>query len=223
MILIIDKLPESAEKFADTVYYLGIPTVATSYESFKIENIADFKAILVLNPESQDNIGAYISNLRRYSLSIPIFSIYDRGRCLYENLFDGCFKSGFLFSVFKEIENYFKENGLSSIYDYSFNGLCVSSKNSYSNYKNQKLNFTKTENMILRVLISTNRRYVSAKELLKLAFKKSRMPEASNIRAHISIMNKKFRQITGKNIIKTGELGQGYKLSIQEKVPALNS
>jgi hypothetical protein len=48
-----------------------------------------------------------------------------------------------------------------------------------------------------------------ASEILKYAFRQSRLPDISNVRTHVSVINKKFRAMRGENLIGFEE-GRGY-------------
>ncbi|MBQ9487791.1 MAG: hypothetical protein IJU91_08360, partial [Selenomonadaceae bacterium] len=81
--------------------------------------------------------------------------------------------------------------------------------------------------MILRTLILYYPLCVSAKAIIKYAYRPSRAPQLCNIRTHISVMNRKFRMLTGRNLI--GPIaGNGYtiltpELLAEEKETALSS
>ena len=89
-------------------------------------------------------------------------------------------------------------------------------------YFGKPLPLTKTEAMILKTLIVTYPRPTSAKEVLKYAFKQNKTPEASNIRTHISVINKKFRAVAERNLIAL-TVGEGYVILTPELMPSFNA
>ncbi len=91
---------------------------------------------------------------------------------------------------------------------YRLLGIDASLKQDGVYYLGKKISFTRTEAMLLRVLLLAHPRPLYAKALLSLAFKPSRTPELANIRTHVSVMNKKFLFHTGKRLIEANENGQ---------------
>ena len=88
-------------------------------------------------------------------------------------------------------------------------------------YFDDVLHLTKTETAILRFLIRAYPLGLSAAEMLDMLFRPSKRPEASDIRTHISSMNKKFRDLTGRALIfMTPHIG--YRISTPENDPNRN-
>ena len=83
------------------------------------------------------------------------------------------------------------------------------------NYFDTRINFTKTEAMILRYLIRSYPLPKNAESILKYSFRPSRTPEPASIRTHISIMNKKLEAATGRRMIIL-EPGRGYLITTPE-------
>ena len=75
--------------------------------------------------------------------------------------------------------------------------------------------------MILRYLIASYPTPQSAKKLVKYAYKPAKKPEVSSIRTHISVMNKKFREATGKNLCLAIDK-QGYVISTPQILKSLS-
>ena len=74
--------------------------------------------------------------------------------------------------------------------------------------------------MILRYLIAYYPTPQSAKRIVKYAYKPTKKPEISSIRTHISVMNKKFRELTGRNLLLSLDK-EGYVVSTPELVKTL--
>jgi DNA-binding response OmpR family regulator len=69
--------------------------------------------------------------------------------------------------------------------------------------------------MIIRYLIRTYPNPTSAQKILKHAYKASKQPDVSNIRTHISVINKKFRTVAGRSLIEMHE-NLGYRILTPE-------
>ena len=57
-------------------------------------------------------------------------------------------------------------------------------------------------------------------DILRYAYRESKYPEVSNIRTHISIINKKFRNLSNRNLIEM-TFGTGYRILTPEVASAL--
>ena len=217
MILIIDKSRAAARKYADTLYYVGVPTNAqTPIEALSCVG-EEYHAVLILNPDAIPDIHDYVRKLRAYTCSVPIFAIHSDGKSYkYAYIFDDVLSVSYVAKIYEDIKLYCSSRTLTPPGKYKLAGIDASCELPSTTFLWDKIKFTRTENMILRVLIATYPRRVSAKELLNLAFKKSRTPEPSNIRAHVSIMNKKFRSMTGRNLITLAINGGGYQILTPE-------
>jgi DNA-binding response OmpR family regulator len=217
MILIIDKSKSSARKFADSLYYAGMPTLAVTYsEAFSYISPA-FCAIIVLSPDMLPDVQDYIKRIRCYAFNIPVFAVCtDFHSFELSRLFDGTFKSLYVSDLLDSIRDFCKNHGFKSPGDFRLAGIDVSLTQKDPTYLWSPISLTKTEKMILRVFIASYPKTLAPKEILTLAFKKSRIPELSNIRAHICIMNKKFREILGRNLFAVDQNGGGYQILTPE-------
>ncbi len=208
MILIIDKSLKNARTIQDLFYYMGIPAAASSPE-YAIREVSNrYRAILISNPENIGNTFELIKSLRTYSLGAPVFALCENPeKFKLENhasayTFDNVLNSNISSSeAFYEIVNYQTENKLPLLGDYKLSGIDAAVSLSGVYYFDTLLPFTKTETMILRFLIRAYPSPAPSREILKYAFKPSKSPELQSIRTHISIMNKKFKEITGRNIV----------------------
>lgn len=226
MILIIDKSKSNAKKYADTMYYLGVPTLAVTPTEALSKVSKDFKAIILLNTHLFADLYDYVNRLRSYSADVPIFAVCkDKNDFNYTRSFDAVYENTYITSVFNNVCNYCTEHNLCPPSRFRLAGLDATVSIDTPIYLWHPIDFSRTERMLLRVFIATYPRVISPKELLVLAFKKARLSQPSNIRAHVSIMNKKFREATGRNLITLSECGKGYHLITPEnatlKEPAL--
>ena len=118
-------------------------------------------------------------------------------------------------SVIAQILCYTADHGLPQPGKYRLAGLDLSSNLVNPMFFDTKLPFTKTECMIIRYLIRTYPRHTPPQEILKHAFREYRIPEIANVRTHISIINKKYREITNRNLIEQS-FGAGYRVITPE-------
>ena len=193
MILVIDKAKRQRDTITDMFYYMGI----LSYGAAPMEALNEisrmYSAVLVSSlvgiPDPKD----YISRLRSYS-DIPIFALSDEPN----PLFDGCYSNNIYSSTLAiSIAKYLRERDERPLGIYRLAGIEASADMTVATYFDKKLGFTKTETMILRYLIKSYPSPVSAKNILKYAFRATRRPEAASVRTHISVMNKKYSRLTG--------------------------
>ncbi len=222
MILVIDKSLKNARTIQDLFYYMGIPAAAVNPENAVREISNRYRAVLISNPESIGTLNEFIKTLNTYSLGAPIFALCENPeKFKYENpsyalLFDGIFNSDIKSSeVFYRITDFQTEHKLPQIGDYKLSGIDASVFRNDVYFFDTPIHFTKTETMILRFLIRSYPSASFAKDLLKYAFKTSKIPEIQSIRTHISVMNKKFKTITGRNLIYS-EPRAGYTLFTPE-------
>ena len=211
MILVIDKSKINAINLSNIFYYLGIlsdgctPSEALS----KISPL--YRAILFNSPDTHADLYNFILQLRRYSPGTPIFAISDDDN-KYEEYFRRVFSSKSLGSRLAfEIIDYCEAYGIPAPGHYTISGFDASFGLSASRYYDDILPFTKTENMILKALIRAYPTPLTPGEILSYSYRNAKRPEPSNIRTHLSIMNKKFHSLTGRNLVTTA-FGKGYTL-----------
>ena len=217
MLLIIDKSKASARKLADTLYYFGLPTLAATPREACSKLNFEFSAIILLSPSGLADIPDFVSHIRSAAISTPIFALSDKPSFFeYSAYFDGVYKSGYVSELIDNIREYCKSHSLKIPGNFRIAGLDASITLPECTYLWRDISLTKTEKMILRVFIATYPRPLSARDVLNLAFKKSKVPEPSNVRAHLSIMNKKFREIIGHNLFGFSTFESAYRILTPE-------
>ena len=222
MILIIDTNKRRAESISDIFYYMGILShAATPNEAFA-EISSVYKAVLVSDPATFPDIKDFKERLSSYA-SVPMYSISENPNDKsYKDLFRTCFHENIYSSVLAvNIANDLKSQNLPSIGAYRLSGIDASCDSVRATALGHALPFTKTELMILRYLISSYSLPQVPKNILKYAFKPGKRPDISGIRTHISVMNKKFRQILNRNLI-ISIPDQGYIIATPEILNQLN-
>ncbi|MBE6537021.1 MAG: helix-turn-helix domain-containing protein [Ruminococcaceae bacterium] len=215
MLLIIDKCQSNANAASDIFNHMGILSYGTTPELASLEFSNRHRAILFMHPERMVSAVDLVELARTYSLDSCVFAIMDEG---YEGhqlsaLFDKVFTDGSLSSkIVYDILTYQTDRGKGALGTYRMAGIEASVHNSETTYFDIPLNLTKTETMILRYLIASFPIAQSGKRILKYAFRSGRLPEISSIRAHISSINRKFKDIAKRTIISNVQ-GSGYKIT----------
>ncbi len=217
MILVIDKSQKNANDLADMLYYMGVLAKAVSAKDALSEISDIYRAIIIISPEELSFPEDIIHGLRRYS-NAPMFAIGSK-KYEYASEFLHVFERGtHAPTIINTIRDCCDDLLISAPGDYNIAGVNVSSTTRVPVYFWTPLPFTRTETMIIRYLIRTYPASASAEDILKYAFRDMRRPEVASVRTHISIINKKFRDATGKtnyNFIEAA-FGKGYRILTPE-------
>ena len=231
LILVIDKSEKNATTIADIFYYMGILSAVSTPERALSDVSNRYTAIIVSDPERIPSVKELVSSLREYSLGAPVFALSDDTDMLLNSDFDvySAFdivipQNSYSSDVVSKIITYQRERSMKLTGTYKLAGIDASIFSKTVTYFDTPLKFTKTETMIIRYMISVYPTYAKAKDVLKFAFKINNRPELSNIRTHISVINKKFREITGRNLI-FSEQKMGYSIltPIKERELAMSA
>lgn len=224
MILVIDKSKSDAVNLSNLFYYMGILSEGLTPNEALSAVSPLYRAIIFNSPDRHADLFDYILHLRKYAVGIPVFAICE-DKAKYEEYFARIYSRKELgSSIAYEIASYCEENGFPVPGHYTTSGFDASFNSRSSYYYNDTLPFTKTENMILKALIRAYPMPLSPNDILKYSYRSAKRPEPSNIRTHLSIMNKKFLALTGRNLVFTS-FGKGYALltpeGIEAKAPAI--
>ena len=212
MILVIDEIKKAAVNLAATFSYMGFLSVGVTPDEATGEISPMYRAVIVTSTPRITSPKELVCRLRELS-GAPIFSITDTPGTDISKVFDQEIERGAYAAVIAErLIEYCDSHELPIPGHYTAAGIDASADLECATYFWQPLPFTKTECMILRYLIRSYPTPVSAERILKYAYRPSRRPDAANIRTHISIINKKFRTVTGKALIEA-EFGEGYYLT----------
>ena len=212
MILVIDRQEKNAATFADMLSYMGVVSVgATPKRALSLISTV-YSAVVAVMPSTLADPSDFLKRLRGYA-DIPIFAIEKEDASnldlsLVDKVLPSDTSASTLLSKIRELT---KERGLRSPGDYRLSGIDASISRRGVFYFDTPVPLTKTETMILRALIRVYPAVSDAKTILSYAFRATKLPEASNIRTHISIINKKWREAFSENIIETST-GDGYRL-----------
>ena len=223
MVLIIDSTKRKARAISDIFYYMGVLSYAAiPSEAFsEISNL--YTAVLVLCPEKLPDAENFVERLRSYDSRIPIFAVTDASPDLYpEGIFNGSYPDSIYSSTLvEEIVKYQMRRNLPLTAHYRLAGIDASCDKEGVTVFDKGISFTKTETMILRYLISSYPIPQSAAEIIKYSFKPTKKPEITSIRTHVSVMNRKFRKVKGKNLFLNIQ-GKGYVVSTPEILKSLD-
>ena len=197
---------------------MGILSLGITPERASSEVSNRFRAILITSPEKMGGLDEYVSMLKRFSLGAPVFALYsDKNRFdeaesaadPFNKVFYG---TGISYDLIFGIIKYQKCRGMKPIGNYKILGMNISIFTDRTLFFDVPMNFTKTETMIIRFLAVMFSTPAKAADILKFAFKSSKCPEISNIRTHISSINKKCMVYLHRPFIKS-ENRQGYIVS----------
>ena len=217
MILIIDKQKKIATSLSDAFFNMGILARGCTPNEALSEISEIYRAAVITSPNSLADIRDFTERMRRYASGVPLFAVAtEEEKQEYSPLFASVFiKGSYASRIAEGVIKYTEENGLPTPARYTLAGIDASADLSTPTYFWTALPFTKTETMILRFLIRSYPNPISADKILEYAYRPSRVPDIANIRTHISVMNKKFRMITGRNIIEP-VFNAGYRLITPE-------
>ena len=216
MVLIINSSKRKARAIGDIFYYMGIPSYAATPDEALSEISCLYRAALVIDPEDLPDTESFIEKLRSYSSLMPVFAITDSISDRYRGLFDMVLPSDIYSSkLVEEIVRFQKQRSLPLTSQYKLAGIDASCDTETVSVFDRSVAFTNTETMILRYLIISYPIPQDSKSILRYAFKPLRKPEPTSIRTHVSVMNKKFRETRGKNLI-VAVPSEGYVISTPE-------
>ena len=217
MILIINDHKDNAIAYSDMFYFMGVLSrAATVREAFSDFSDA-YSAVLIFLHENDRRTFELLSQLKAIAPTLPIFTVGNTVR-EYAPFCAMTFETSALApSILTKIIEYTANNSMRIPGDYRLAGINASADLPSPTYFDDPIPFTRTESMIIRYLIRAYPDFVSADKILKFSYRESRRPEPSNIKTHISIINKKFRLTYGRCLIET-EFGKGYRILTPENL-----
>ena len=222
MVLIISTSKRKAQIINEIFYYMGVLSYAATPTEALSEISGVYRAALVLDPQDLPDTVSFISKLKSYASLIPIFAISDSND-YQKDVFDGNFKNSIYSStLIEKIVEYQYNHKLPLSAHYRVAGIDASCDSERVTFFDKTIPFTKTEVMILRYLIASYSTPQDARSILKYAYKHSKKPESASIRTHISVMNRKFRDSTGKHLFFSIEK-EGYFISTPETAKILTT
>lgn len=216
MILVINRRRKEANSVSEILYYMGILSRAIVPSEAANEISTSYRAVIIMDPQMLPDPKDYVERLRSYA-KIPVFAVSDNiSEFSQKEIFDGTFRfSIFSITLINGIISYCRSNELPIIGDYRVAGINANADHKSVKCFDDVLDLTKTETMILRFLIRSYPLPVDSRRILKYSFKITKLPEASSVRTHICMINKKFRKISGRKLITMIE-GKGYVIETPE-------
>ena len=217
MILIVHSDKRKSRAFSDILYHMGVISHAISYDEVKDELSDVYRAVVVLDPqiltsltELEDAVAACKEYIPTFAVSERLIS--DEVRSIFDAVIchdiSAC-------SVLEHIVELQCEKDLRTSTQYRAAGIDASCDADGVSVFDRSMPLTKTETMILRYLIGTYPHPKDADSIIRYAFKQLRAPEPASIRTHVSVINKKCREICARNLFLTIP-GKGYVLATPE-------
>jgi len=204
MVLIISYKNKEARSLSEIFYFMGILSYGTTLYEGLSEISPLYRAIILVHPEKFPDPRDYVERIRSYSSSIPVFGISDDLKSMKqcEEYLSMTFKYATYSSILaSKMAKYAHEHKLPVLGDYRVAGINAAADQTNVTCFERPIVLTKTQKMILRFLIRSYPNPMMTRKILKYAFRQSRVPENSTVRTHISIINKKYREMFGRNII----------------------
>ena len=200
MILIISNTKEDASCVSEMMLYMGVLSHPVRASDAFSEISDKYRAVMIISADKIQNLENYLKELSGFLVDIPVFAFG-----LEDETLSHCFSSVFsekeyLSDVLAKIIRYANENDLPCPGEYKLAGLDLSYGLKAPMYFDTEFSLTRTQAMILKFLIRSYPTPATPEDILKYAYKESRTPEISNVRTHLSIINKKFREKTGRNL-----------------------
>ena len=206
MILVISNTPSRGEVYANALRYFGLVAFIETQSRALSEISPSISAVLIATPNTLADERDYVTRIKSYNKSVPVFAIRD-GECA---AYDLCIPTDTPPSlVYEAMQEYMKNAGLKPLGMYKLAGLDVSIGQKVQSYSFLDIKFTDTELFILRYLIKAFPIRQTSRDILKHAYPKRSQACEAVVRTHISKINKKFANITGRSLI-TNEMGEGY-------------
>jgi len=203
MVLIVHRKRLAARTVSDLFYYMNILSRPATPSEALSEISLLYRAVIVLDPETLPEPKEFVTRLKSYAKTVPVFAVSDNLASFADiDAFDGHFKFSCLSARLAwYIANHCKRNKLPCLGEYKAAGFNATCDLDTIFYFNDRLSLTKTEAMIVRLMIRAYPLPMRPTDVLKYAFKQSRLPEPSSVRTHVSSINKKFRLLAGRKLI----------------------
>ena len=207
MILIIDKSRKNGNSLADAFKYMGIIARAETPDKATSELSTFYRFIIISDPGTLPDEREYVRLLHSYLADVPILA-------LTSGATDGGMPYDLTVSdkrppaaLYRLICGFCRERGIRPPGDYLMSGIDASVDLGFVTYFSEVVTLTRTESMILRVLMRTYPSPMKPSDILKYAFSQSKLPDPTSIRTHICAINKKFRVFSGRNQIVSTDSG----------------
>ena len=223
MVLIVNKKRMAAKTLSETFRYMGIVSLGVTPSEALSEISPLYRAVIVLNPEELGEPRDFVRRLKSYAKMVPVFAVGDNLEGFdAEDAFDGSFRySCMSVRLVCYIADFCRKNNLPCIGEYKAAGINATCDIESVTYFGEPIRLTKTESMIIRLMIRTYPSPMPKESIMDYVFKATRLPDSASVRTHISGINRKFKATFGRNII-TMITGRGYVLLTPEIIDEYN-
>ncbi len=197
MVLFISRSRKNAVAAANLFKKLQIVAYGTTPREALSEISPLYHATVLMDPEEFPDYIDFIDKIHSYDSSMPVFALTDHRELLpHPELFAGIESNDVRSATFAcKILNYAEKHDKALIGVYRAGGLEAICDTPYMTYYGIRLDFTKTEALIIRYLMATNPIPKNAAAILKYAFPPAKRPELATVRTHISSINKRFKKM----------------------------
>lgn len=202
MVLIVNPSRRKAIQITDIFHYMMILSYPCTPKEALTEISTKYHAVLIVDPEDIPDAIDFIARLRSMSLA-PIFALSsDPKWCPSAKMLDKVYTQSILSSdIVKSMIEYCVKNEKQPIGQYSLAGIDCSPVLKMPTYYFEDIKLSKTERMILSYLIVTYPIKQSNADIVEYSYKAGKKPLPDSVRAHISHINKKIRDISGHDMI----------------------
>ena len=166
MILIIDKSRKDGNAAVEIFRYMGVLARAETPDVALSEISMMYRAVLIMNPQKLPDEKDYIKALRSYAGKTPVFAMSER-QILDDSLYDMTFQEDITSArLLVAMAEYCENKGYLPLGEYMLSGINASIYLGGVTYYNDVIHFTKTETLILRLLIRTYPTPITPKRIL---------------------------------------------------------
>ena len=212
MILVVDKSRKGANYITELMFYMGFIAHAVTPGEVANEFTPKYHAIIFSDPIGYGDYVSYVKGIKKYVGSTPIFAISDTPLEDPE-VFAEVFRNNvYSTTVVNGIISYSKAHGLQPIGEYEVGFINARAGLECAYYYSTKVLLTKSELKVVRFFLATYPAVMNARAIIRYIFPKLVFPDSTALRNHISSVNKKFRDIIGRNLI-VNIPGEGYILN----------
>lgn len=213
MLLIVSQNKEQAENLSDMLNFMGILSHSATPEEAFFEIPEIYRGILILSKGNSNDSTELYTLLDASFDTVPVFILGCTENFQKSDFYldEKLSAAEILEAVMATCNKYM----LPPPGEYKNEFIDVSVRCGKARVKDVEIPLTKTEIMIMRVLLRFSRKPVKPSEILKYAFRKKRSPDEASIRTHVSKINKKGMKMLGRNLILNFEK-TGYVLFEEE-------
>ena len=212
MILLIDCDGTTARAIAGFFRYYGIPTERLGAKEACEFSKGSYTCAILCGADHSDRDG-FIAKVHTALGECPTFIIADRFSSA--ELSDGTYGRFVLAdgSLPFRINDSLQKSGRRSLFYYEREGVCLDCGGTLSVKGKASIRLTKTEAMLMRLLIDTYPTPICAERAVGCVYPDEKRPEPSVIRTHVCAVNKRVEGLVGLPLIRSVP-HEGYILAV---------